>query len=1075
MKKNAIAKISRPNAASLIHRKRLFRLLDNARKQPALWVAGPAGSGKTSLIASYLDARGLPCLWYDVDAGDADIASFFYYLGLAAQKAAPRCRKPLPLFTPEYLHGLATFARRYFETLYSRLKSPFVIVLDNFQEAAEESLLHGILLDSLAQAPPGIQVMVLSRNEPPSAFTRLRAHGAIGLIGWEELRFTPAESKRLILMKEKRTLPADVISMLCERTEGWAAGLVLLAEGEGTCFPGRRHADAAHGQEVFDYFAGEVFEKLDAPTRDFLLLSSLLPQMNVRSVMKLTGNEDGSRIFAALSRNHFFTQEHGGAEPTYRFHALFREFLLTRLRESCSPGEFLQVQKQAAALLEESGRVEHAIQLFSEARDWGSVTRMVLSHAQELISQGRRGSLRAWLDRIPPEDRKNHPWLLYWTAVCTLPVNPAEGRAFFERAFQLFGSRQDEAGVLLAWSGAVQTFLFEFDDFRPLDRWIAWLDQRAKKVAAFPAPEIKSSVAAGMTGALTWRMPAHRHLHKWVGDAVALSNGSANVEASMRAYTNSAVYYIWMGLFDECGLLIGKMKKMVASRPVSPLRRILVKNTEAMFYNTSAVFGPRALQAVTEGLGEARETGVHVVDPLLCVQGAISSLNQGDRDRTKEFLAKLEGALRRGSRTHTSHYYYLTACYCLLTEDLLQAVLCSKKSADLAEEAGVPISEALARLMWSLAAQAMDNHREAAKALAKAKQVMSRTGSSYIEYLFLLTESYFSFARKRQRAGLEALRRALALGRQRGYSTLLYFWRPAVMSRLCAEALEARIEVPYVLDLIGKLKLAPDRRAEEITSWPWPLRITTLGGFELLKDGKRAGSGRKVQHKPLLLLKALIACGGEGVPEEKITDLLWPESEGDAAHSAFTTTLQRLRTLTGSEALLLDGRRLSLDQRFCRVDAWAFERMAGRAEVLWQSSREQGGRAGKQVSAEAYRWGEKALELYRGAFLPGDTGQAWTAAYRERLRSKFLRLVLRQGLSLEEAAEWRKAAETFEQGLDTDELAEEFYQHLMFCYERLGRKTDAVRIYDACRTALLSAFGISPSKKTEALYLSLLK
>ncbi len=125
-------------------------------------------------------------------------------------------------------------------------------------------------------------------------------------------------------------------------------------------------------------------------------------------------------------------------------------------------------------------------------------------------------------------------------------------------------------------------------------------------------------------------------------------------------------------------------------------------------------------------------------------------------------------------------------------------------------------------------------------------------------------------------------------------------------------------------------------------------------------------------------------------------------------------------------------------------------------------------------AADAYRYGEKAIELYQGPFLPGDAGQAWTAPYRERLRSKYLRLVLQQGLYLEESAQWRKAVEIFQRGLETDEFAEEFYQHLMMCYQRLGQKAEAIRVFDHCRTVLFSALGISPSKQTEALYSSLL-
>ena len=95
----SIAKITRPSAAGIFARKRLFRLLDTCRKYPVIWITGPAGSGKTTLVSSYLDANKLPCLWYQVDEGDWDIATFFSYIGMAARKAAPRRRTP-SLFSP---------------------------------------------------------------------------------------------------------------------------------------------------------------------------------------------------------------------------------------------------------------------------------------------------------------------------------------------------------------------------------------------------------------------------------------------------------------------------------------------------------------------------------------------------------------------------------------------------------------------------------------------------------------------------------------------------------------------------------------------------------------------------------------------------------------------------------------------------------------------------------------------------------------------------------------------------------------------------------------------------------------
>src|SRR5262245_37239854 len=107
----ALAKTTRPSQAEILVRTRLVQRLDFARKKPVTWVWAPPGAGKTTLVASYIAARKTRGLWYQLDEGDADVATFFYYLGLAA----PRRRRPLPLLTPEHRHhGVAIFARRFF-------------------------------------------------------------------------------------------------------------------------------------------------------------------------------------------------------------------------------------------------------------------------------------------------------------------------------------------------------------------------------------------------------------------------------------------------------------------------------------------------------------------------------------------------------------------------------------------------------------------------------------------------------------------------------------------------------------------------------------------------------------------------------------------------------------------------------------------------------------------------------------------------------------------------------------------------------------------------------------------------
>ena len=137
-----LAKLTRPNAKGLVKRERLFAQLDAAKRQRVVWIGAPAGSGKTSLVSSYLDSRKLKGFWYQVDSGDTDIASFFYYLGLAVSTATPR-RAPFSLLlTPEYLPNFSFFLRRFFRELFQRAPQPTALVFDNFQEAETPQLVE---------------------------------------------------------------------------------------------------------------------------------------------------------------------------------------------------------------------------------------------------------------------------------------------------------------------------------------------------------------------------------------------------------------------------------------------------------------------------------------------------------------------------------------------------------------------------------------------------------------------------------------------------------------------------------------------------------------------------------------------------------------------------------------------------------------------------------------------------------------------------------------------------------------------------------------------------------------------
>lgn len=125
------------------------------------------------------------------------------------------------------------------------------------------------------------------------------------------------------------------------------------------------------------------------------------------------------------------------------------------------------------------------------------------------------------------------------------------------------------------------------------------------------------------------------------------------------------------------------------------------------------------------------------------------------------------------------------------------------------------------------------------------------------------------------------------------------------------------------------------------------------------------------------------------------------------------------------------------------------------------------------MSARVLRETEKALGMSKGPFLAGDGDKLWLIPLRERLRSRFLRATGKVCRAYEDSGQWDKAVECYLRALEADSLAEEFYQRLMTCYQRLGRRAEAMAVYNRCCAAFSRSLGIGPSSKTEALYLEI--
>jgi len=454
----ALAKLSRPHLYGALPRERLFRLIEQYRAHPLIWAGGPPGAGKTTLVASYLESQSLSGIWYRIDGGDADPASFFHHLGLAAAQVSAT-GKPLPHLRAEYLPDLASFSRRFFRDLYAQLPHPAIVVFDDCQQVPLDSAFHGIVSDTAQEIPDGVNVVVLSRGEPPAAYSRLLANRTMALLDWNDLRLTRDETRAIAASVSKDNVVLDTVY---RQSDGWAAGLTLMLERLRRDGSIGERLDARMREATFDYFGSEIVDRETAEHRHILLSTALLPWMTGEMAQRVSGSADAGELLQGFCQRQLFTDSRPGKPAAYRYHDLFRAYLLARAEAAYTPGEWRRLQSTAAEVLKCNNEPEEAFALYVCTEDWDRAAELIVEHAARLLAQGRAEMLRRWIECLP-DGLQGTPWLAYWHAVALMAVDRGEAHAALERAWKGFRDTSDETGQVLTAAAELEIFQYDSD------------------------------------------------------------------------------------------------------------------------------------------------------------------------------------------------------------------------------------------------------------------------------------------------------------------------------------------------------------------------------------------------------------------------------------------------------------------------------------------------------------------------------------------------------------------------------------------------------------------------------------
>ncbi len=1100
MKSFLFSKITPPHLLEIVERPRLLESLRRRGDRHLVFILGQAGQGKSTLALSWLHAEDGPKSWINLGPEDSDAVTLFELLVQSVQQALPDVDfssvLTLPSMTVPREDDLLYL--EYISALLGLIDRPLRIVCDGLDRLGADCSAYRLLKVLVEQAPPQITLLMLSRELPPFNLQDLKIRKAAYVVDNEQLAFTIEETAQFIEAR-KCLLPPALLPMIHKLTKGWAGGLVLFCSYIEQFAPDFTENDLEnilkrYKGEIFQYFGEKIFASLPVVVREFLVKSSPFDVIEPVIIQDIVGIGASREILEMLARgNHFVESVHDGQKGRqYKYHQLFRDFLLSRFHAEVERDEQLALYLRGGELFEKAGELEHAIHYYLQAEAYLQAARLVERIGTLHVREGRTGAVDRWLQALPQDLIMARPWLLL--LLCSINRFKA-GTDYIEhlhRVLGLFRKQGDTRGSLLCLAYLVEASVARGD----IGISITKLAEQSEELLQSPDSKLYLYESAtlwsqlGFVSSNSFGNPRKGYWACW--SAYLLATDIGDIPLQLNALANSFINLSFLGDIDAAENISQRMTALLESRPFA--------------------------------------AEVLVTHHMMCAQGWIL---QGDLDKAGPLVYEAN----RQAELHGLTHMYPLSLFCeqlfktySLQHDAAREI--GRQMVHLTSTLNNAFLKGLALFIQGMNSYFEGDRIEAAKNLHAARDILRTDATRGVLQLHMVdialgavTSSVRADGRieenlrqaldhltaipaplvardahlatallKFHQGSIEEAVKHLETGLKIGAANRYYHWllvSPGDLARLCALALENDLHetADYVSRLLttrlsrhalheldtlinhANPKLA--RKALElkraICEAAMPrLHIKTLGEFRVRSASESGEDYNLGGNQPRQLLQAIIAQGAAGVRRDRLLADLWPEARPEVSERSFRINLHRLRKSLepsmdrelGSFYLHLRSNRVSLDSGLCTIDADEFQAMFEKAVNCEE--------AGDATAAENLF--KAAAQLYGGDFLAGEAETLQIQIRREELRAIFMNVMTRLGAIYEKQGNFIGATDCLRKLLGVDPTAEEAYRGLMMLYGRRRMRSAVRKVYKECREVLEKELNVEPDEITTSLY-----
>ena len=438
------------NRTGVIKRPGLSKLLHPTGTKKLVLVHAPAGYGKTTLLYQWhksLMDNGRTACWLSLDELDDNPATFIRYLLCAFQEVVDNFWMDAANWMEGRLQPDITIALNHIINELIRIDMPVTLFMDDYQHINSIEI-HQFIERLIDWSPENFLLVIGSRIVPPLSLGKWRVSEKMTEVDISMLRFSNEEANAFLERKHQLQLTAEQTSTVTEKSEGWAAGLQLVALVLKNYDQRDEFIASFSGNlyEIADYLTNNVLIQQSRPLTDFLLKTSILSRFNADICNLLTGRSDAQNILEQLENDGLFTLPLDTHGHWYRYHHLFHDFLIGRLRRQY-PHEVLNLYHKAASWFRAQGLIKEAVDYALHSNDLELIEDIHRDAIAIMSLMGTTAQVYTWLSNIPDAVKQRFPRLLILEGFALCLMNRVQNAELIDaRLNQALAELADEPG-----------------------------------------------------------------------------------------------------------------------------------------------------------------------------------------------------------------------------------------------------------------------------------------------------------------------------------------------------------------------------------------------------------------------------------------------------------------------------------------------------------------------------------------------------------------------------------------------------------------------------------------------------